>query len=125
MAQFGEILAELRQDRKLTQRDLAKILFVSAGTISNYEKGVHFPDMEKLINLANYFEVSTDYLLGRCSSRESTDVFKQDITDTMTLGDFVQSILRLTADRKQALALLVSDMELSAMISSHHKGEHP
>ena len=39
MAQFGEILAELRQDRGLTQRDLAKLFFVTPGTISNYEKG--------------------------------------------------------------------------------------
>ena len=35
MAQFGEILAELRQDRGLTQRDLAKLFFVTPGTISN------------------------------------------------------------------------------------------
>ena len=44
MAQFGEILAELRQDRGLTQRDLAKLFFVTPGTISNYEKGRHLPD---------------------------------------------------------------------------------
>lgn len=43
MAQFGEILAELRQDRGLTQRDLAKLFFVTPGTISNYEKAVTCP----------------------------------------------------------------------------------
>ena len=64
MAQFGEILAELRQDRGLTQRDLAKLFFVTPGTISNYEKGRHLPDAERLIKIADYFECSTDYLLG-------------------------------------------------------------
>ena len=64
MAQFGEILAELRQDRGLTQRDLAKLFFVTPGTISNYEKGRHLPDAERLIKIADYFSVTTDYLLG-------------------------------------------------------------
>ena len=55
MAQFGEILAELRQDRGLTQRELAKLFFVTPGTISNYEKGRHLPDAERLIKIADYF----------------------------------------------------------------------
>ena len=55
MAQFGEILAELRQDRGLTQRDLAKLFFVTPGTISNYEKGRHLPDAERLIKIATIF----------------------------------------------------------------------
>ena len=55
MIAFGEILAELRQDRKMTQKDLAQAMFVTVGTISNYENGVHYPDVEKLISLADYF----------------------------------------------------------------------
>ena len=55
MAQLGEILAELRQERGMTQKALGHVLCVSAGTISNYEKGVHLPDADKLIILADYF----------------------------------------------------------------------
>lgn len=40
MAVFGELMAELRQVRGLTQKELGKILSVSTGTISNYENGV-------------------------------------------------------------------------------------
>ena len=69
MSKFGELLAELRQDRKMTQRDLAQILHVSVGTISNYENSVHFPDVEKLMELADFFGVTTDYLLGRSDER--------------------------------------------------------
>ena len=65
MSAFGELIAELRQDRGLTQKQLGKILSVSTGTISNYENGVHYPDLDKLVALADYFQVSTDYLLGR------------------------------------------------------------
>lgn len=58
MNQFGSLLAELRTDHKLTQRDLANILYVSPGTISNYENGNHMPDPEKLILLADFFHVT-------------------------------------------------------------------
>ena len=48
MAHLGELLAELRQDRGLTQDQLAEIISVSPGTISNYEHGRHLPDLDKL-----------------------------------------------------------------------------
>ena len=86
MAQFGEILAELRQDRGLTQRDLAKLFFVTPGTISNYEKGRHLPDAERLIKIADYFSVTTDYLLGRSSSNLPADVFSAPLLDALQYG---------------------------------------
>ena len=49
VATFGELLAELRQDKGLTQKQLGRVLSVSTGTISNYENGVHYPDLEKLV----------------------------------------------------------------------------
>ena len=50
MAQFGEILSELRRDKHMTQKELASELHVTSGTISNYEKGVHTPEIEKVID---------------------------------------------------------------------------
>lgn len=55
MAQFGDLLAELRQDRGLTQSELGKVISVTSGTISNYEHGFHLPDLEKLVLLAERF----------------------------------------------------------------------
>lgn len=62
---FGERLRALRERRELTQSELGKVLRVSKQTISNYENGVSAPDQETLGRLADYFGVSTDYLLGR------------------------------------------------------------
>ena len=45
MAQLGDILAELRQEQGLTQKELGQVLCVSTGTISNYENGVHLTDL--------------------------------------------------------------------------------
>lgn len=48
MAEFGDMLSELRHDRNLTQAELALKIYVTPGTISNYESNVHYPDVEKL-----------------------------------------------------------------------------
>lgn len=118
MAVFGELMAELRQDRGLTQKELGKILSVSTGTISNYENGVHYPDLEKLVQLADYFQVSTDYLLGR---REYTKVNRSvqgHHCQDETLRTIIHSLLQLPEDRRQALALIIGDMERSCTTSN-------
>ena len=58
-------LKELRQGKNLTQKDLSKILQISASTIGMYEQGRREPDHETLTKLADFFDVPTDYLLGR------------------------------------------------------------
>ena len=121
LARFGELLAELRQDLKMTQRDLADALYVSVSTISNYEKGVHYPDIEKLKMLADYFHVTTDYLLGRSSSKLSPDALDQVILDGKTVSDFIQELSAMSLERRQALALIINDMRWSMMIQQHSK----
>lgn len=125
MAQFGELLAELREDRKLTQKDLAEIIYVSPGTISNYENGVHYPDIEKLIALADYFHVTTDYLLGRCSTNLSPDIFNQVIIGELTAGTMIHDVQSLTQERKQALAVILSDMRFRMVVGQYSKKEKP
>ena len=74
---FGRRLMRVRKNRNLTQKELAKVLYVTVGTISNYETGVHLPDIEKLTALADYFNVTADYLLGRCKFDFSLDMFEE------------------------------------------------
>lgn len=64
MILFKERLKELRIAKKLSQTELAKVLNVSQRSISSWETGFRQPDFETLERLANYFEVTTDYLLG-------------------------------------------------------------
>lgn len=121
MAQFGEILAELRKDRSMSQKELAQIIYVSTGTISNYETGAHFPDVEKLIALAEYFHVTTDYLLGRCKSELSLDVFDDPIAGSKTLGEVIKEIQSLPAEKRQLLVALLEDIKLASMIRGYNK----
>lgn len=63
---FGERLRELREARNVTQKTLAAVLGVSPRMVSFYESGAHFlSDERQLCKLADYFDVTTDYLLGR------------------------------------------------------------
>lgn len=121
MAHLGELIAELRQDRGLTQKELGDILCVSSGTISNYENGVHLPDVDKVIALANYFHVTTDYLLGRTSPNLPVEVLQRTITNEKTLGDVMASFAKLPANRQAALSLIISDMEVRQMIDTYSK----
>lgn len=66
---FGERLKQLRTEKGLFQKELAKILGVSAGAIGMYENGKRTPDFEILNKIADYFNVSVDYLLGRTDIR--------------------------------------------------------
>jgi len=58
-------LKELREDRDLRQIDVALATGIDQKTLSNYETGKTNPDSVSIIRLADFFEVSADYLLGR------------------------------------------------------------
>ena len=58
-------LKELRDEKKLSQEEVAKAIGTSQTNIGRWEKGLNEPSSGFVIKLANYFEVSIDYLLGR------------------------------------------------------------
>lgn len=57
-------IRDLREDRDLRQIDVANATGIDQKTLSNYETGKTNPDSYAIIRLANFFEVTTDYLLG-------------------------------------------------------------
>lgn len=71
--EFGERLRDLREEKELTRADLAKKLNVSYSAVSKYETNVRFPDKEALTDLADFFDVSLDYLLCRSDIRETAE----------------------------------------------------
>lgn len=61
---FAKRLKMLRIREDLYQKDLAEILNVTLSSVSIWERGINYPEVEKLIEIAYYFHVSIDYLLG-------------------------------------------------------------
>ena len=67
---FASRIKALRKQKKLSQEQLGAVIGVSKYAVYLYEKGTNFPDARGLVALADYFDVSIDYLLGRTDKRE-------------------------------------------------------
>lgn len=65
MRKFHERLKELRNEKSFTQKTVANALGISITCYAGYEQGYREPDLKTLVRLADYFDVTTDYLLGR------------------------------------------------------------
>ena len=65
---IGEKISELRNKSNLTQYALAKELGVTRSSVNAWEMGTSNPSIKKIIDIAEFFHVSTDYLLGIESS---------------------------------------------------------
>ncbi len=64
MNQLSKTLKQLRTQRSLGQKELAAALHCSVPAVSTYETGRHEPDLDTLIDIARFYGVSVDYLLG-------------------------------------------------------------
>lgn len=135
---FSEILRLERKKLGLTQEQLAKKLNVSRSNVANWENGSNTATQEMLNNLANFFDCSTDYLLGRTNCRNikeqiqnylNTNEYKNhqkiiqnindDLTKELKLNEFymfteeqVNSNLELPKDNIEILLDKLKDLQL-------------
>ena len=108
---FSELSKELRKERGLTQIQLAEALKVSKSCIAMIEIGKNEPTANTLLRYANYFEVSTDYLLGLeddFGAKHFSPPQKQKLASSLTqdeqnliedyraLAPYLQEMLRAT-----------------------------
>lgn len=90
-------LKDLREEKGVSQQQLANILGISQGSVGNWESGIREPNFETIKKIADYFAVSTDYLLGRTDEpNQSTDQQLEGIEFAL-FGE----IKELTEDEKQ------------------------
>lgn len=75
---LGERLIKLRKSRKLTQQQIADKLHLSRGTYAQYEIDRRVPEYATLEKMADFFEVSIDYLVGREIKEENTKLSEID-----------------------------------------------
>ena len=105
-------LAELRREKNLSQEELAEKLYVSRQTISNWERDKAYPDINSLLLMANYFDVSLDHLI-----KGDVDIMKHQVDQSqfkkwLILGGiswFIFSVAfgtRYLFDKGQVVAIL-------------------
>lgn len=78
---FGARLRELRKKKGLTMKELGKKFSLAESTISGYENGNRKPDLEMIDAFADFFEVSSDYLLGRTDRIKEADLNSKEEKD--------------------------------------------
>ena len=79
---IGEILKEKREQLGYTQKEVAQKLYVSRQTVSNWEIGKTYPDIEKLLNLSDFYGLSLDELIKedyRMVDKLKRDTYEQKI----------------------------------------------
>ena len=86
MKYLSAVLRQLRARKNIYQKELAAYLHTSIGTVSNYEAGIHEPDLATLVKIAEYYDVSIDFLLGRTVCPTFTDMGSLSISDTYTIN---------------------------------------
>lgn len=74
---FSQRLRQLREEKRITQAALGRAVDISPRMVSFYESGNHFPRNEMILKrIADYFQVSLDYLLGYSDLREEASLKK-------------------------------------------------
>jgi len=89
-------LRELRIKSGLTQNEIASKLGVSGQTILNWENGIYEPKINQLIQLADLFDVSVDYLVERKGNEKRIDDICKEL-ETISKEEFIEFIRKALA----------------------------
>lgn len=105
---IAKTLINLREVNFLTQTYIAHHLHLSSSTISHYEKGITVPPTEIIFRLAEFYDVTTDYILGRCASKTNlNDTYALKLTNKMTIGDAVEIMPKMNDAEREHLAYFI------------------
>lgn len=100
---FGSRLKALRLSKGLNQEDFANIFFLNKSSISKYEKDKNLPENHMLVKIADFFDVSVDYLLCRTDQQKLLPVNPK----LKTCGEFINSYV-FTPDETRYLSAYLS-----------------
>ncbi|WP_324628405.1 helix-turn-helix domain-containing protein [Bacillus paranthracis] len=101
---FGIRLKELRKINKMTQQNLADKLSISKSLISKYESGSAKPSYENLSDLANLFNVSTDYLTGKINT------YKPDEQKEKQINDLLKKFDKLDREKREKILKVIDTL---------------
>lgn len=117
IVEFKDRLVQLRKSTNLLQTDMAKKIGVARATYGAYEQGTRQPDFETLQRIAQFFEVSTDFLLGN-SVEGKQSIYGKEV-DTSQLTENQRTVLEwamqqelLTISNKEDLGRVLADLSL-------------
>ena len=116
MSDIGKRMAALREDRDLSQRQFAKQMHLSPSSVSNYETGHRVPSLDFLCRVADFYGVSTDYLLGRTSTTIPISYLLSNVSGNTSVELFLEKLLDLDPARKKRMVETLKDLHLCKKI---------
>ena len=129
MGILGERLRLLREKNGKTQEDISKVIGTTQQIYSRYETNkTELPVRRHLLNLSSYYNVSTDYLLGRIDYPKIAPEFSNSLIQNVTIGDFVCRIDSFNSKSKRLLVDYVNYltyMENTEKLKKDDKTKNP
>jgi transcriptional regulator with XRE-family HTH domain len=108
---LGRRIKQLRKDKQLTQKQLAKEIGSSPGQLNKYESGLNTPPVDKLLMLAEVFECSLDYLIAGQNIGEAP-------VSSQRLAMRFKQLDELTTDEKEVVIKMLDAMITTSKIES-------
>ena len=115
ISSFSERLKELRAEKGIRSEDAAEVFGVSRATLSAYEMGKSVPDLNVLNKMADFYEVSTDYICGRTNVKKS---LQADTSSVKLSQSDVDKISELSDSETVGLSLLINSAQFKKMVKA-------
>jgi transcriptional regulator with XRE-family HTH domain len=119
---IGKILRKLRIEKKMSQVELARQLKITSQALSQYELNKRVPDIEMIEILSDYFNVSTDYLLGRTNIRKDDVIYSSSdktsyapVFEDSSNYEFLNDITSLSKESQEEIKKLIELYKIKEM----------
>lgn len=108
---FGKILKDLRTRNNLSQKDLAKALYLSNSSISHYENNRCMPSRETVEAVAQYFNVSTDYLLDSSRVYDLETMMQEEYHNDISVNELLMMCLNISENDRGTLLTIIGALQ--------------
>ena len=112
MKTYQELLRDLREDKDLKQSEIADLIGTTQQQYSKYETGESELPLRALAVLADFYNVSTDYLMGKTDCREGVTALNKKIRGEYMVGTLISDLLFLNAAGQDAVIDYISLQKL-------------
>ncbi len=120
MESFGKRLRHVRKQKRVKQRILAEELNIAISTLSQYENDKRHPNFDLLVRIANYFDVTTDFLLGLNEEDTTTNITKNiDLIDLNLNGKLTLSYNELLHKITKNLLVISENNDIKSLAILH------
>lgn len=109
---IGDTLKKLRTQKGLTSEELCAKIGIKGGSYRNYERNDRKPDYDTLMKLADFYHVTTDYLLGRPTAQPPTDALERLFTEKSFSAleeELLRKYMELPHEARQAVVRFIND----------------